>query len=64
MKNGHARPHQTARRFRLIAYAAALAVARTVAQPCPGHADKLMPPLVPSNIQVPAGNKAFLGRVM
>jgi len=60
MKNGRALLHQIARRLWFIAYAAALAVAWTVAQPYPGHADKIMPPPVPSNIQVPAGNKAFL----
>ncbi|MBF6650162.1 DUF3455 domain-containing protein [Methylobacter sp. BlB1] len=39
---------------------AALAVTFTVFLPQPAHADSIMPPPVPANIQVPAGNKAFL----
>ena len=37
----------------------ALAVAFTVSQPPPAHAEDAKPPPVPPNIQVPAGNKAF-----
>jgi hypothetical protein len=60
MKNCHALQNQTAPRILLIACAAALAVAFTLSLPQPAHADDVTPPPVPSNIQVPAGNKAFL----
>jgi hypothetical protein len=59
MKNSHAPQHQTTRRILLIACAIALTVACTVVQPQPAHAGDVTPPPVPSNIQVPAGNKAF-----
>ena len=36
-----------------------LAVAFTVSQPPPAHADKAKPPPVPAGLQVPAGNQAF-----
>ncbi|WP_442498254.1 DUF3455 domain-containing protein [Methylobacter sp. sgz302048] len=39
---------------------AALAVVFTVFLPQPVHADSVTPPPVPADIQVPAGNKAFL----
>jgi hypothetical protein len=38
---------------------AALAVAYTVSQPSPTHADHVTPPPVPAGLQVPAGNQAF-----
>jgi len=60
MKNCHAPENQTTRRILLIACATALAVAFTGVLPQPAHADKVTPPPVPNNIQVPAGNKAFL----
>ena len=60
MKNCNAPENQTTRRILLIACATALAVAFTVSLPQPAHADRVAPPPVPSNIQVPAGNKAFL----
>jgi hypothetical protein len=55
MKNCNAPANQTTRRILLIACATALAVAFTVSLPQPAHADP-----VPDNIQVPAGNTAFL----
>ena len=58
MKNCNALENRTARRIPLIACATALAVA-TVAAP-PAHADRVTPPDMPNDIQVPAGNKAFL----
>ncbi len=60
MKNCNAPENQTTRRILLIACATALAVAFTVSLPQPAHADHVTPPPVPDNIQVPAGNKAFL----
>ena len=60
MKNCKALENQTTRRILLIACAAALAVAFTVALPLPAHASHVTPPPVPANIEVPAGNKAFL----
>jgi hypothetical protein len=38
----------------------ALAVAFTVSQPLPAHADDVTAPPVPAGLQVPAGNQAFL----
>jgi hypothetical protein len=52
--------NQTPRRILLSACATALAVAFTVSPPQPAHADYVTPPPVPANIQVPAGNTAFL----
>jgi len=60
MKNCNAPENQTTRRILLITFATALAVAFTVSLPQPADADRVTPPPVPSNIQVPAGNKAFL----
>ena len=60
MQNCHAPKIQTTPRILLIVCATALAVALTVAPPKPAHAVDVTPPPVPSNIQVPAGNKAFL----
>ena len=59
MKNHQAQNPQTTRRLRLITCAAALAVAFSVALPQLTHAHHVTPPLVPPNIQVPTGNKAF-----
>ncbi len=55
MKNSHAPQNQTTRRILRIACATALAVAFTGALPQPAHTDPM-----PDNIQVPAGNTAFL----
>lgn len=60
MKNCNAPSNQTTRRILLIAFATAVAVAFTVSLPQPGHADNVTPPPVPANIQVSAGNSAFL----
>jgi len=61
MKNCNTPENQTTRRILLTACATALAVAFTVSLPPPAHAAaRVTPPPVPANIQVPAGNKAFL----
>jgi hypothetical protein len=60
MKNCNASENRTMCRLLLIACATALAVAFTVALPQPAHAADITPPPVPHNIQVPAGNTAFL----
>lgn len=60
MKNCNALENQTRRRILPIACATALAAAFTVSLPQPAHADQVTPPPVPTNIQVAAGNKAFL----
>src|ERR1043166_9205019 len=52
--------HQTTCRIVLIAFVTILALAFTVALPQPVRGDNVKPPPVPSNIQVPAGSKAFL----
>jgi hypothetical protein len=59
MKTCNAPGNQTTRRILLIACATALAVAFTVALPQPAHA-RVTPPPAPADIEVPAGNKAFL----
>ena len=41
-------------------YVTALGMALTIAQPYAAHAQTVTPPPVPANIQVPAGNHAFL----
>jgi hypothetical protein len=58
MKNCHSLENPTTRRVWLAAWATALAVALTVPQTA--RADTVTPPPVPSDIQVPAGNVAFL----
>ena len=60
MKNYNTPKNQTTRRTLLIACVTALAVAFTVSLPQLSHAAPVTPPAVPANIQVPAGNKAFL----
>jgi uncharacterized protein DUF3455 len=60
MKNCNALSNQTTRRILPIACATALAVVFTVSLPQPAHANQVTPPPVPPNIQVQAGNKAFL----
>jgi hypothetical protein len=60
MQNNQAQNPQTIRRLRLIMCAAALAVAFMGSLPQLAHADHVTPPPVPSSIQVPTGNKAFL----
>ena len=41
-------------------YVTALGMALTIAQPYAAYAQTVTPPSVPANIQVPAGNHAFL----
>jgi len=60
MKNRNALSSRTKRPTQSIAAAAALAVAFTASLPLQAHAEPVTPPDVPANIQVPAGNKAFL----
>jgi hypothetical protein len=60
MTNCNAAENQTTRRILLIACATGLAATFTASLPQSAHADRVTPPPVPSNIQVPAGNKAFL----
>jgi hypothetical protein len=59
MTIGPSLAHPAARCLRHLASAAALAMALEVAPP-PVAADALTPPHVPLDIQVPAGNRAFL----
>ena len=60
MKNCIAPANRNTRRILPIACVTALAAAFTVSKSHPVHADEVNPPPVPSNIQVPAGSKAFL----
>ena len=60
MKNCNPLENQTTRHILLVACAAALAVAFTVARPQLAHAEHVTPPAVPGNIQVPAGATPFL----
>jgi hypothetical protein len=60
MKNYNTPENQTTRRILPIACGTAFVVAFTVSMSQPVHADKVTPPPVPDNIQVPEGNKAFL----
>jgi len=60
MKNGNTSKNQITRRIPLTACATALAMVFTVSLSQPAHAGRVTPPPVPTNLQVPAGNKAFL----
>jgi hypothetical protein len=61
MKNCNSLSNQVTRRILPIACATALAVAFTVSLSQPAYArGKVTPPTVPPNLQVEAGNKAFL----
>lgn len=60
MKHYNTPKNQTTRRLLLIACVTALAVAFTISLSQSAHADHVTPPPVPANIQVPAGNTAFL----
>jgi hypothetical protein len=59
MKNCHAPDDQTVRLILSRACATVLAVAFTVLLPQAAHADRVTPPSVPSDIQVPEGYRAF-----
>jgi hypothetical protein len=61
MKYCYAQAYQTTRRILLSAGVVALAGALTAAVPQPVHAHpNLVPPHVPADLEVPAGNKVFL----
>jgi Protein of unknown function (DUF3455) len=60
MKHGNTPAHQTTRRLRLTACAAALAMAFTVALLQAVLAGEIVPPPVPDALKVPAGNQVFL----
>ena len=60
MANWNVPGKQTTRRILVVACSTALAMALTVSLPPPTHAKHVTPPPVPSDIQVPEGNKAFL----
>ena len=59
-KNCNAPQDLTRRHILPIASATALAVVFIVSLPQPAHAHRVTPPPMPVNIEVPAGNKAFL----
>jgi hypothetical protein len=52
--------NRATRRIYWIIVRAAFAVALGAARTLPAHADDITPPAVPDNLQVPAGNTAFL----
>ena len=60
MKHCRVLENHTTRRILLSTCATALAVAFTVTLSHPARAEKVTPPPVPTEIQVPAGAKAFL----
>jgi hypothetical protein len=60
MKNGHAKADETMRRHLLITCLAALTGVFAALLPQPVHAADIEPLPVPPNLEVPAGNQAFL----
>ena len=60
MENPNALKNPSTRRILPIACITALAVAFTAAAARPAHADRVIAPRVPANLQVSAGNKVFL----
>ncbi|MGE5249326.1 MAG: DUF3455 domain-containing protein [Bacteroidota bacterium] len=60
MKNFKLPDKEIGHRILLAVCAMALVLASAAAMPRPARADKITPPPVPSNIQVPAGSKVFL----
>jgi hypothetical protein len=60
MNNDNTTAQQTTRRTPLVGCLTALGMAFTLALPQAAHAQSVTPPPVPANIQVPAGNEAFL----
>jgi hypothetical protein len=60
MNNDNTTAQQTTRRTPLVGYLTALGMAFTLALPHAAQAQSVTPPPVPDNIQVPAGNEAFL----
>jgi hypothetical protein len=60
MKHCNTKEQQTIRGIKLTACVTALGMAFTFALPQAAHAQSVTPPPVPANIEVPAGNEAFL----
>jgi len=60
MKNWNAQRRQTRSRILLTASATAVAAAFALALPQPAYANDITVPPVPTDLQVPAGNQAFL----
>ena len=60
MNNDNTTAQQTTRRTPLVGCLTALGMAFTLALPQAAQAQSVTPPPVPANIQVPAGNEAFL----
>jgi hypothetical protein len=60
MKNHDETEQQTTRRTPLIGCVTALSMALALALPQAARAQSVTPPPVPANLQVPAGNEAFL----
>lgn len=60
MKNYNTKEQQTTRRTALTACVAALGIAFTIALPGAAHAQSVIPPTVPADLEVPAHNEAFL----
>jgi Protein of unknown function (DUF3455) len=60
MPYGHVQTTQNMRHLLLIAFIAVLTVAFTISPLRPAYAAAIVPPPVPSNLEVPAGNQAFL----
>ena len=60
MKNCNRNEGQKTRNISLIGRLSALGMAFTLALPLAAHAQSVTPPPVPANLEVPAGNEAFL----
>ncbi len=60
MQNDNRITQQTSQRISFIAWMAALVIAFTISPSQTAYAGGMTPPPVPTNIQVPAGNKAYL----
>ena len=60
MKNCNTKKHQTTPGVRLVASVVALGITFTVALASAAQVDSVTPPPVPTDIQVEAGNEAFL----
>jgi Protein of unknown function (DUF3455) len=59
MKNHNTRGQRTTRASLLVSYVTALGITLAVALPQAAHADSVLPPPVPTNLNVPAPNEAF-----
>lgn len=60
MKSCNTNERQKTRNISLIGRLSALGMAFTLALPLAAHAQSVTPPPVPANLEVPAGNEAFL----